>query len=581
MSGLALSLALIALTGPADAAWAEGVPFLTGIFPPGATVGRVTEWAIAGANFSDRDRPVLSGEGVEVLGFTVKNAISATARVRVLPGTSPGDREVRIDGPSGVSNLAVIRVDLLEQGVEVEPNDQPGQAQSIEVGDAVAGSLRPLDFDHYRVRGKPGQRVTLDLETARLGTAIAPVLTVVDTSGRAIAQARRARGGDGECRTSIVLPPDATCIVLVRDNTYAGDDRALYRLRVDPAPFATSLFPLGGPKGQSLAFEVSGGSLASPLRRMIRLPDRAGTPFDPGPFALPEGLVACPGRLVAGDGPEVVEPQGEGLRPPMQVPRGTTVNGRIEQPGEVDSYRIEAKAGETIQARVEARSLGSWLDPVLTIRDERGTSLVESDDSSGGSFAYRVAVAGSLTIELSDRFDDGGPAYGYRLALGPPPADFSVSLLAAGGRPAGRVVSAGVYNAAPGSSIALDFTLESWGRPGPIEVRVEGLPPGVTAEPVSVRPPPPRPDHREADRARATSDYLVLKIAKEARPGLSEFRIVATTMGPGPPILREAGATVPIAGFAVSGPPVTKLISRFPLRITSGDGPAGGRQCRP
>ncbi len=567
---LALSLALSALAGPAHPARAEGVPVLLGIFPPGATVGRVTEWAIAGANLSEKDRPVLSGEGVEILDFTVKDATSAIARVRVVPGALPGYREVRIDGPSGVSNLAVIRLDLLEQLVEVEPNDEPGRAQTSEVGQAVAGSFRPLDLDHYRVRAKPGQRLTLDLEAARLGTAIAPVVTVVDTSGRAIAQARKGRAGDGECRTSIVLPPDGTCIVLVRDNTYSGDDRALYRLRIDPAPFATGLFPLGGPKGREGYFEVSGGSLASPSRRRILLPDGLGSPFDPGPFALPEGPVACPGRLVAGDGPEIVEPQGEGSRPPIQVPRGTTVNGRIEKPGEVDSYRIEAKAGETIQARIVARALGSRLEPVLTICEERGISLVGDDTSPDGSIACRVAVDGPLTIELSDRFDDGGPAYGYRLTLGPPPADFSVTLRAPGGRPAGRSVWAGEYNAFLGSSIPIDFTVETRGRPGPIEVCVEGLPSGVTAQPVSIRPPPQRPDHGGADQARETSDYLELKVARGARPGLSELRIVATTKGPGPPIRREAGATVPIGGVAVSGPPITKLISRFPLRIKAG-----------
>ena len=94
----------------------------------------------------------------------------------------------------------------------------------------------------------------------------------------------------------------------------AGATRLLIGLRVDPAPFATALFPLGGPKGQTIEVEVSGGNLAGPRKKSITLPDAPGSSVDPGEFDGPGGPALSPARLVVGDGPEVIEPMHRGRR---------------------------------------------------------------------------------------------------------------------------------------------------------------------------------------------------------------------------------------------------------------------------
>ena len=61
----------------------------------------------------------------------------------------------------------------------------------------------------------------------------------------------------------------------------------------------------------------------------------------------------------------------------------------------------------------------------------------------------------------------------------------------------------GVFNLKPGGSVPINFLVTPEGRPGPIEVRIEGLPEGVTAEPVDVRlggPPAARGDDGDARR---------------------------------------------------------------------------------
>ena len=374
--GLILGLA----SGPGSAQ-VGSVPVLSGVFPPGATVGQAIEWAISGRNLSKVQRIRIAGGGVEVLEFAVKDETSAKAKVRVASDASPGFREVRLEGTAGVSNLTMVRVDRLKQVLEVEPNDEPEKAQVVEVGTALIGVLKPIDLDHFRIKGTPGQRVTLDLEARRVGTSISPVVTVYSTAGVAIAQGRELRGGDGDCRMTVVLPPEGACVVQVRDNVYGGNDLASYRLRVDPGPFATGLFPLGGPRGKVVEVELSGGNLVEPRRKTIRLPDSPGTFVDPGAFDGPEGPVSSPARLIVGDGPEMTLPSRSSHPSPIEVASGVTINGRVGEPGEVDAYLLKVKAGDKIRARVEADSLGSWLDSVLAIRDEKGAILAENDDS--------------------------------------------------------------------------------------------------------------------------------------------------------------------------------------------------------
>jgi hypothetical protein len=582
----------------------SSVPVVTGVFPPSATVGQTTDWTISGRNFKKVKTLLVSGQGVEIVEFLIKEDNTATAKVRILDHADPGVREVRLDGPTGVSNLALVRVDRLKSILEVEPNDSRHHAQPVEPGTAVIGVLKALDLDHYRIQGKPGQKLTIDLEARRIGTSIAPVVTIFASNGAALAQGRQSRGPDEDCVMSIVLPADGICVVQVRDNTYGGNDQARYRLRIDPAPFATGLFPIGGPRGQTVEFEVSGGNLDHPLRKSITLPDSPGLMIEPGSIEGPEGLVAIPGRIVVGEGPEIVEPQGRLAteRSAIEVKAGTVVNGRISQPGEVDSYRLALKKGEKLRFRIEAAAMGSWLDSVIAIRDAKGATLAENDDSNeavrpnqarsvsalgvptgspDSALEFEAKDDGIVTIEVADRFGDGGPEYPYRLAIGADRPDFALTLLLGNATANAQALNNigqvrtprtspgqfGVFNLRPGSSIAVNFIVAPEGKPGPIEIRAEGLPEGVTAEPVRIRFP--GPSSTTNTRVEPVADFLQLKVASTAQPGLSELRFVArATPSPGVVIIREASATIGVDASAVSGRPITRVVSRVPFRIT-------------
>lgn len=587
-------------------------PVITAIEPSGATIGAITEWKVRGSNLATVDRWTVRGEGVEVVSAEAKSDAEAAVRVRVSDNAAPGTRELRAIGPDGLSNLALFRVDALPQHAEVEPNDMPGKAQEVRLGSAIAGILKAQDLDHFRLPGRRGARVTIEVEAQRVGTPILPVLTLYGPNGLAVAQARESRGTEHDARLSYVFPEDGPYVVQVRDNLYGGSDDATYRLRVlEAGPFATGLFPLGGPKGQTITVEASGGNLDEPRMRTITLPDEPGT-IDPGPFDGPGGPISVPMKLIVSEGTEVVESAidaPEGSTTPIEA--GQTANGRIGQPGEVDRYTLPVKKGESIAVRIRAAELGSWLDSVVRVVDAEGEELEQNDDAGVNNapnqpfqpfrnqapadpdsrLTFAAKEDGMVTIEVFDRYGNGGSEYAYRLEVGPPSPDFAVKLLLGDldqirqqarfgqQRIASRVPGAnGSLNLKPGSTTTINFLVTGEGAVGKIQVRAEGLPDGVTAEPVEVSPPAFLASNRPLP---PTGGALVLKVDPEASASLGQLRIVASNQPPQGDTIIHHRATATILLDATSAAPagapslpITREVHEIPIWVAGDTRPA-------
>jgi hypothetical protein len=596
---IAMSLWLAFPTSARDGRPADmAAPVLIDVFPPGVAAGGRETWTFRGRNLARVERIDVEGGGIEVV---VKETTGRTivAEARADPRATPGFREVRAEGPDGVSNLRILRVDHLAQTPEREPNDTPDQATPLPAGAAGVGVLLPQDLDHFRLDARAGDRVTIEVEARRLGVPVLPLVTVMRLNGRALALGRETPGLDGDCRLPFKFPESGTYGIQVRDHIYGGSDGACYRLRVTSEPFATGLFPLGGPPGRPVVVTASGGNLIEPIVQTVPLPDQPGALVTVPPFHAPTGAVLAPGRLVVGDGPERNEPAETGVvDAPATIDPGVTMNGRIDRPGEVDRYRLPVKSGEIVRVAVAAAPLGSRLDSVLTIRDQRGKVVAENDDAedlsrsrttsgvasppaSDSALVLKPETDGLLTIEVADRFGQGGPEYAYRLSVGPPRSDFSITVsmgepssLTSVGSGQSRGAGIGGFNIARGTEAEVRFQVDFTGRTGPIVARAVNLPSGVSAAPVTVRQP---------SGPSSATGRLVLKVEPSAPPGPGWLRVIGTaTIDPDRPLTltREAVAIVPVESFPGTTPrrPVTRRMTRFPIRVTGPSGPGSDRR---
>jgi hypothetical protein len=565
----------------------RAAPRLVQLDPPGLTAGRVESWTLTGDNLDGVERFLISGAGVDVVAIDLIGPGSLGVTVRAASDATPGFRAIRAVGPGGVSNLRTFRVDDLPQSRESEPNDRPGRANALGWNSAAAGILAPRDLDYYEFSGRAGDPVAIEVEARRLGAPMFPVVRLLTPTGASLALSRPLRDGTRDSRLVSVLPMDGRYRIEVREALYRGGAPASYRVRVGDWPFATGMYPLGGRRGATITLEANGGNLAVPLRKTLRLPDEPGTVVEPGPFAGQGHTVFAPGRIAIGDGPEVDEPEERVGESTVGLPFGGTANGRIGRPGEVDTYSIGARAGDLIRVGVRAAELGSWLDPVLTVFDSNGSRIAENDDRdepnprevASGIVAERrdsrLEVAapevgdGRLVVAVTDRFGAGGPEYAYRLSVGPPRDDFAIALRLEGEPSGSSTPPSGAFNLSPGTIATVRFRIVAEGRPGPIQVRAQGLPPGVTAGSATVRAARSgRAD--DPTKSTAAEGTLVLTADPDARPASGWMRVVARAPNAATAPIERVATTTLVLG-APSGddprPAPTWTVTELPVRV--------------
>lgn len=550
-----LVLALVA------APLAAAPPTLTNLTPRGAERGKPVEVVIAGTNLTPQTRFVLPFPATQaVVPDTKPNPTQVRIRLTVDAAVPLGIYPIRVLTEDGVSALALFAVDSLPGVNETEDNNTFEKAQKVTFPVVVNGQCAGGDVDFFRFTARKGQRVVAEVESARLGSGVLPQMRATDALKRLLAaDDTQGRAGDG--RVWFEAPADGDYVVEVSDSRYRGGAPPHYRLRLGEYDAIEEIFPLGGRRGETVAFTLRGGTLAGETRVQQALAPTAGL------MLLNMEGTAKPGTpsltIAVGELPELIRSQAGAVdAPPANVTPPLVINGRMDRKGAVERFRFPVQAGQRYRVAVQAERLGSLLDGVLRVSDQNGKQLVLVDDvdvpplaagqqaSKSADPAADVAVpAGTtaLVVELRDQRGRGGINFGYRLTIKPVLADYTLV------QPTAEV------NAPRGGSVALVIPVIRRDFPGPIQLSVPGLPPGVTVQGGHVP-------------AGATVGALTLTTAAEA-PALPEplaLSVVGVAAIDGREVRREAVQKIPISrdpGF----PGPTMLLTRFAFALT---GPA-------
>ncbi|MGI8744050.1 MAG: hypothetical protein ACR2NN_16035 [Bryobacteraceae bacterium] len=99
----------------------------------------------------------------------------------------------------------------------------------------------------------------------------------------------------------------------------------------------------------------------------------------------------------------------------------TILTGTISKPGDLDYYKIRAKAGEQLVFENGAGLIGSTLNPVIAILSEDQSVLREFGTDGGMDavqFAYKFEKAGTYYVRVSDYQQSGKGGNFYRIKIG-------------------------------------------------------------------------------------------------------------------------------------------------------------------
>lgn len=405
-----------------------------------------------------------------------------TLRVTIAADAQPGNREVRLLAPNGLSNPVAFQIGVLAEVTEAEPNDRLEQAAAaVTLPAVINGRILPGDVDHFSFDARKGRNLTLAVAARELIPYLADAvpgwfqanLTLLDSKGREIAFADDF-GHRPDPLICVTIPADGRYTLRIRDSICRGREDFVYRISAGELPCLTEQFPIGGQLNTRVDLRVAGWNL--PERK---LPVDAGaTPGwrNIGLQAPAIGFV----RFEVGRFPEFAEPAPD-AKPapaPLDLRFPCTVNALISQPGEHDVFALRLPAAAPVVAEIRARRLGSPLDSMLRITDAEGKAIASNDDHDDPAAGLETHHAdsrvtftpprdGIYQFHVSDTQGKGSRAHAYRLTIAPPQPGFDL-----------RIVPSSL-NGRAGAMVPLTaHVVRHDGYAGDIELALVDAPPG-------------------------------------------------------------------------------------------------------
>jgi hypothetical protein len=385
-------------------------------------------------------------------GFKVKFQIAADCPL--------GEHVLRVRTATSLSDAVTFWVGPFPQVPEAETklgeNDSIAKAQPVAMNVTVEGQILPgpdLDRDYYRVQARQGQRISVEVEAARLGTLHFGgendlAVRILDANAKELARNDDSALYVQDPVLSIVAPRDGAYYIEIQQQIFYPPRQAWYRLHIGDFTRPTAIFPAGGQAGTTIAARVLGDP-AGERTEPIALPAKPGN-FDYFAGALkehppsanvlrvsPYPNVFCSTSLLAGPGAEGSGVVADAPTPVPALP--AALNGILLKPGQTDTYQFAAKKGQAWNIRVFARTLGAPVDARISLRAANNPKvLFDVDDSRLADLGlpsaraswyikdqqdpitvFRVPADGDYLLTIQDSENGAGPDHVYRIEVEP------------------------------------------------------------------------------------------------------------------------------------------------------------------
>jgi len=459
---------------------AQPAPTFSGVPPIALKQGQSIELTLNGKDLDS----LASAAVADPRGLTITldkpqkpNAGEVRLKIAAAPDAALGDREMRLIGPAGVTRPLRVFVSQYHVVVENEPNNQPAEAQAVQLPATLVGRIKGAgSIDQFRFLSTKGQKLIFDVHSSRIRSPLAPVVTIHSIAGREMRTHVEHHGGDP--LVVFEAPEDGQYLLRLRDLQYRGGGDYDYRIEAGQIPYLEGVLPSSGQPGKVIEARAIGHNLEWGERITIDLSAappgqievRTRTPLgysNAVPFEvteLPQAVESEPN-----DKPQTANP----IALPVEV------SAHLDRPADEDFFKFHLAYRQAVSLEVLAGRYGSPVVPLLQLRNAKG-DVIESDDGTDDADARiaRELDPGDYLVSVRDLTYAGGPGYWYRLKVEPAtsvPQDFAVRFLPDAPR---------LHR---GGNVAMWCEVKRLnGFKGEVTVMPEGLPAGVSAMPVAL-----------------------------------------------------------------------------------------------
>ncbi|HEY2253038.1 MAG TPA: serine protease [Planctomycetaceae bacterium] len=449
-------------------------PRLLTTMPMGGTAGAQVDITISGEHLDEADELLFSDphltatRKLDGAGKPVPNQYTVT----IAADCPVGIYESRVMTRLGISSSRIFSVGTLPEVIQTKGNMSLATAMELKMNSVCNAVATVRAADHYLFDGRQGQRVFVDCAARGIDSKLDPVLVIADASGRDLVVERRSGVLD------FTVPEDGRYVIKVHEMTFHGGLAYFYRLAVREL---SSAAPVVRQPSTSLVSSFSWPP--------------AGLPKDPG---LAE-----------------VEPNNDGPRA-QKITLPCDISGSFFPAADVDVFEFDAKKGDVWWVEIASERLGLPTDPAAVVQHVSGTGdaekltdVAEFSDIpspvkiSSNGYAYdgppydagSSDFLGKLTIQqdglhrlqVTDLY--GGtrndPRNAYRLVIRKASPDFAVVAWALHMelRNGDRAALSKPLALRGGTTMEFEvLALRRDGFDGDIDLVMEGLPKGVTAQ---------------------------------------------------------------------------------------------------
>lgn len=468
--------AALACAGTAAQAQSVGLPaprLLTTV-PMGGKAGAQVEIVVSGESLEDADELIFSDPRI-----TAKRKLDAAGLpeankyiVDIAADCPVGLYEARMMTRLGISSSRAFSVGALPEVVRTKANTSLETAMELQVNSLCNAWTSPRAVDHYVFAARKGQRIAVECAAQGIDSKLKAVLILGDAAGRDLAVERQ--GGV----LDFTVPEDGKYVIKIHDLTYKGGSEYFYRLALQELSADAPVTP------QAATYTVSS--------------------FSWPPAGLPAQAASAE-----------TEPNNEGAKA-QKITLPCDIAGSFFPAADVDVFEFEAKKGDAWWVEVASERLGLPTDPAIVVQHVSGsgeaeklTDVAEFSDIpspvkvSSNGYAYdgppynagspdilgklEIKQDGVHRLQISDLF--GGTRSDarnvYRLVIRKAAPDFALVAWALHMelRNGDRNALSKPMALRGGASMALEvIAVRRDGFDGEIELAMEGLPEGVTAQ---------------------------------------------------------------------------------------------------
>jgi hypothetical protein len=450
------------------------LPRLLTTMPMGGAIGTTAEVTLSGEQTDDvsalffNDPRLTATPKTNAEGKAEANKFVVT----IASDCPPGLYEARVMSRLGVSSARIFSVGSLNELSQSAANTSLATAIELPVNSVINAATTNKSVDHYAFQAAKGQRYIIYCAARGIDSKLDPVVIVADANGKDLLVERR---GDV---LDFVAKEDGKHVIKVHELTFKGGPAYFYRLSLQEST-AESPIPLFASTKNVSAFSWPPAGLHS---------QAASNEVEPNNLAGNAQTIALP----------------------------CDIAGSFYPAADVDVFEFTGAKGETWWVELASDRLGRPTDPAILVQHVTGepgnetvTDIVEFSDiasqikPSTNGYAYdgppfdggstdvlgklEIKQDGKYRLQVTDLF--GGTRKDarnvYRLIIRKAAPDFAI---AAWGlhmelRNGDRNALSKPLALRAGATVALEVVaFRRDGFDGDIDLRLDGLPDGVTAQ---------------------------------------------------------------------------------------------------